>query len=709
MTPNANDLGTSEWLVSELVRARLLERGQLDPILAEFQDQNPYADANALAQYLVDRQLLTPFQATRSLEGEARKLVLGPYLLVDAIGNGSMGTVYLGLGRADRQKYAVKVLPLRSLWNVRLARRQVRAFAELPPHTAVVPFLDVGTAIGVHYLVWPFVDGLCLEKTVQQRGPLPFIDIARIGIQISEALQNCHPRGLFHGLLKPSNVMICPDNQVRLLDFGIGALLAENMDEEESLIDTISTANATAGILDCASPESIVDPTRRTPAGDQYSLGCTLYYATTGRYPFPDGNAVEKMMAHQSLTPASIAVLRPETPNSLVSVINRLMSKRPEARFSSLDELIDNLMPITRGSFISNKPKGVPSSAITTANPPKSAIDQGSGSSMSANWTALKSSALASTPNPNNNLLANLNASKAADRTVSDDATRTPPPSIQNTPSSMPMVNQTQPTQPEPTDDDDFDSAILPPSLGKNRTPMRDITPRTPRNPNSPPIVTPTMMSINDVPEIPMHSLRMPIEVPKAPEIPAPQPIPEPVAEVVRQEPKPITPSSPPQVSGPRKLSVSLPPPPQPSVVDKVSRVLMFWLPKTDIVQCSCFAIGHVSPGETVAIQVFTHHPDATESVLALAQAFHPQTASIGAAYLRREVARNSKMQVYLDMQGTPIDLPLQDMMWRGQPVLLSFSVTIPKEAGAGSFNGVLSFGQDNVLVGQVPVEFQVS
>ena len=80
----------------------------------------------------------------------------------------------------------------------------------------------------------------------------------------------------------------------------------------------MSTANSVNSGLDCASPESIMDPTNLTAIGDQYSLGCVLYYFLTAQYPFPDGTAVEKMMAHQTKQPAPIKDLRPDAPDDLV-------------------------------------------------------------------------------------------------------------------------------------------------------------------------------------------------------------------------------------------------------------------------------------------------------------------------------------------------------------------------------------------------------
>src|SRR5262249_891532 len=155
--------------------------------------------------------------------------------------------------------------------------------------------------------------------------------------------ETCHGQGLFHGLLKPSNIMISADGQVRILDLGIGCLLAES--EGESLVDTMSTANSVASGLDCASPESIMDPSNLTAMGDQYSLGCMLYHALSGRFPFPEGTAVEKMMAHQTKQPPPIHQLCPELPADLVAAIERLMQKEPTARFASTAEALASLRP----------------------------------------------------------------------------------------------------------------------------------------------------------------------------------------------------------------------------------------------------------------------------------------------------------------------------------------------------------------------------
>ena len=187
---------------------------------------------------------------------------------------------------------------------------------------------------------------------------------------MAEGLAGCHEQSLFHGLLKPSNLMIGTDGQVRILDLGIGCLLSET--EGESLVDTMSTANSVSSGLDCASPESIMDPTNLTPAGDQYSLGCVLYYCLSGRYPFPDGTAVEKMMAHQTKQPTPLRQLNPDLPADLVAVVERLMQRAPESRFASAQEVAEALRPLAASPAArpAVRPKAVSEpEAGTTAGP----------------------------------------------------------------------------------------------------------------------------------------------------------------------------------------------------------------------------------------------------------------------------------------------------------------------------------------------------
>ncbi|MFO0880567.1 MAG: serine/threonine-protein kinase [Gemmataceae bacterium] len=337
------DLGACEWFVWDLRRSNLIDRGQLDQVIGEFLTRNPGAEPPLLADFLVKKGYLTEFQAERLLQGKTQGFVLGPFTLMDALGAGSMGTVYKAQSKNDSRWFAVKVLPRRSMWNVRIARRKVRLF-EQAQHPSVVPFVDVGTAGGMHYLAWPLVEGRSLDKIVQEQGKLSVELTAQYALQTAEGLYAAHQANLFHGLLKPSNLMLGSDGTLRILDFGIGCLLAET--EGESLVDTMSTANSVNSGLDCASPESIMDPTNLNAIGDQYSLGCVMYFCLTGRYPFPDGTAVEKMMCHQHKQPLPIPDLTPDVPVAMLEIVEKLMAKNPAERYPSCAEVIELLRPL---------------------------------------------------------------------------------------------------------------------------------------------------------------------------------------------------------------------------------------------------------------------------------------------------------------------------------------------------------------------------
>jgi serine/threonine-protein kinase len=338
----AAKLGACDPFVFHLRRSYLLDRGRLDQVLSDFMKDHPLEPA-VLAGYLIGQGILTRYQAERILQGKAENLVLGPYTVIDEIGFGSMGPVYQARLKNDPKPYALKLMPRRSMWNVRIAKRLVRSFGYLQ-HPAVVAFVDVNTVGANLCLVWPFVEGESLEQLVERKGRLLPGVAASFALQAAEALAVCHHQSLIHGLLKPANFLVGSNQEIRILDFGTGALLSET--EGAQLVDTMSTANAVTSGLDCRSPENILDLKLRTAAGDQYSLGCVLYFCLTGRYPFAGETAVEKMLAHQVKEPTPIRSLRPEVPQPLVDVVQRLMHKTPEGRYANLEEAVEVLRPL---------------------------------------------------------------------------------------------------------------------------------------------------------------------------------------------------------------------------------------------------------------------------------------------------------------------------------------------------------------------------
>jgi serine/threonine-protein kinase len=335
---------------------QVLEQLALLPgsVLAEIR-ATPNRRSEEILASLVQAGYLTRFQAQALTRGVGTQLLVNGYLLLEPIGQGATGTVYKARAMQTGALVALKLVPRRHVVNLKSLAAKVEALKQVR-HPRVSAMMDVGTIREWAYTVYPYLEaGEKLDALVRRLGRLAPRQAVQIAMQIASGLQSYHQHGLFHGLLKPNEVVIGTDRRVRLLDFGVGFLLA--CERGKSLLSTTTNGKAMARGLDCASPESILDPLDRTPLGDQYSLGCILYFCLTGQYPFPDENPVKKMMAHQFEAPVSVQHLVPELPDRLAEIVERMLAKRPEDRYAGMDEVIEELQEL------SADPRALPSVA----------------------------------------------------------------------------------------------------------------------------------------------------------------------------------------------------------------------------------------------------------------------------------------------------------------------------------------------------------
>jgi serine/threonine protein kinase len=335
--------------VAGLLGSNLITEADLKTV-GSFLRERPQATSAELVEHLVREEVLTLFQAECLKRDRGRDLTLWTYTLVDALPAGSIGTVYKARCKTDTKLYAIKVLQRNNAMSITKVGSQLRAFARFR-HPVLVPIINIGTMGKRTCLIWPFVEGdENLDDLVKRKGKLTPRQAVSLLLPVVEGLHAAHQAGLYHGLLKPSDILVGPGRAVRLLDFGIGFLLATR--GAESLIDTMTNSKALNAGLDCASPESILDSSNRTPWGDQYSLGCVLYFCLTGQFPFPRKTMVEKMVAHQEQQATPVTQLNPEVPRRLAAVVERLMAKAPEDRYADLEEVAADL----RGALAAARP-----------------------------------------------------------------------------------------------------------------------------------------------------------------------------------------------------------------------------------------------------------------------------------------------------------------------------------------------------------------
>ena len=347
---------TQNTIDRETFLARLKESGLLT--LEQF--QQVYAAAaqsvkgKPLARALVERGLLTAFQAELILRGRTDGFHLGQYRILDQIGRGGMGRVFKAEHMTMNRVVALKVLSTRHTRTDRarqLFRREVHAAARLV-HPNIVTAYDANEVNDRLYLVMEYVDGPNLQELVQQRGPLPVGQACDVIRQAALGLQYAHELGMVHRDIKPANLLVHRGSGgcvVKILDFGLARLRepAEEFRPDESIP---AGESAVMGTPDFLSPEQARNLHSVDIRSDLYSLGCTFFNLLTGQVPFPGGTALEKLVRHGCEDPTPVDQLRSDVPPEVSAIVTKLLTKKPADRFQTPAELAAALAPFSMPS-----------------------------------------------------------------------------------------------------------------------------------------------------------------------------------------------------------------------------------------------------------------------------------------------------------------------------------------------------------------------
>lgn len=302
-----------------------------------------------LADQLVELGHLNRWQAVQLQHGRT-KFTLGPYRILDAIGHGGMGYVFKCehtlLGRIE----AIKVLPRSQMdaASVDSFLREIRAQAQLDhPHLVRLTFADADG--DTYFLVTEYVPGADLRRLIRHHGPLSEPQAALVISQAAQALHYAHQRGLVHRDVKPGNLLVTPDGHTKLTDLGLAAFSTDAAapDGPKGASDA-RHRHSVVGTPDFVAPESILTPGDVRPVSDIYSLGCTLYYALTGKVPFPGGATRDKLRRHIEEVPLTPLRFSPQLSGELVELVASMMQKSPQRRTQLASEVIDGLQPWTQ-------------------------------------------------------------------------------------------------------------------------------------------------------------------------------------------------------------------------------------------------------------------------------------------------------------------------------------------------------------------------
>jgi len=277
-------------------------------------------------------------------------IVLGEYELLEELGRGGMGRVFLARHTRLDRVVALKLLPKSRLGDPQaMARfeREMRAIGRLS-HPRIVHAYDAREIDGQPALVMEFVDGFDLAELVRRVVPLRVLDACELARQAALALQCAHEHGLVHRDVKPSNLILSRAGEVKLLDLGLSRLCAETATGEE-----LTGPELFMGTADYIAPEQARDSHAVDGRADIYSLGCTLYKLLTGRPPFSGPEyrgAFDKLTAHVSKPAPPVRNDAPEVPDELAAVLARMLAKRPEDRYATPGEVAAALEPFCVGA-----------------------------------------------------------------------------------------------------------------------------------------------------------------------------------------------------------------------------------------------------------------------------------------------------------------------------------------------------------------------
>ncbi|RMG08297.1 MAG: serine/threonine protein kinase, partial [Planctomycetota bacterium] len=247
------------------------------------------------------------------------------YRLIDRLGKGCMGSVYLCEDVRTGARLAMKTVKLSAAPTlVERLRREGQAQAKVDGHPNVVRIHGQGQAHGRCYLVMEYCPGGDLARRLRERGPLPPCEAAALVRDLARGLAHMHAQGVVHRDLKPANVLFGEDGQPKLADFGLASFeQAMNLTQAGDLVGTP---------LYMAPEQARGHHEGVGPACDVYALGAILYQAMTGRVPFPGDTTVEVLERLRNEEPPRPRQLRPEVPRALEAVCLQALSKRPDAR-----------------------------------------------------------------------------------------------------------------------------------------------------------------------------------------------------------------------------------------------------------------------------------------------------------------------------------------------------------------------------------------
>ena len=338
-----------EMVLSQFVRSLtasgLMSAAEVRAFIESLPPDKKPDDGESLAREMVRRGKLTKFQAQAIYQGKTRGLIMGDYVVLDRIGQGGMGQVYKAQHKLMKRVVALKTLPAVTTKSERASkrfRREVEVAARLS-HPNIITAHDAREDHGVHFFVMEYVDGTDLSKLVKKQGRLPFRTAIDYILQAARGLEYAHSMNVIHRDIKPSNLVLDGKGTVKILDMGLARLNEMIGEGDPTAEETLTGTGQAMGTIDFMAPEQAENTKTADERADIYSLGCTLYSLLVGRPVYTGDTTVVKLLAHREADIPSLCAQRPDVPEDLNAVFQKMVAKKPDDRYCSMTEVIADL------------------------------------------------------------------------------------------------------------------------------------------------------------------------------------------------------------------------------------------------------------------------------------------------------------------------------------------------------------------------------
>jgi len=271
------------------------------------------------------------------LWGQETEQLFPDFAIIAPLASGAMSRVYHVMDRVTEEHFALKEAPMALGYASSLRERMEREWNVMRTlrHKHVVRGFELRLTERCFYLVMELVQGTSLQQLVTASGPLNPEVAANYTRQAAEGLLAAHNMGIVHRDVKPSNLLCDSDGLVKVIDFGMAWI---DRPDEPSI--TLLHNDTLLGTVDYMAPEQATSCHYVDARADIYALGCTLYFMLTGHAPFATGSIATRLLRHRTERAESIGQLRPEVPQSLVDLCEKMMEKSPDDRFASMDEVV---------------------------------------------------------------------------------------------------------------------------------------------------------------------------------------------------------------------------------------------------------------------------------------------------------------------------------------------------------------------------------